>query len=423
MAYSELVKNFDRTRGYMRQFFVFGFKSRSDFRSASPRSYDDERRRVESWLGDYMKFRQERDGKKIFISMDSREIPSNPFYEAFRAKSFTPGDITFHFCVLDMLYEGKKLSVRQITDSLYNDYFPETDIKKLPDSSTVRKKLAEYEALGLLACETVSRRKFYFINKSSIKPEAWRDAINFYSEYSHLGVIGSYLRERLAGKDTIFGFKHHYFLHALDMQVLYNLLSAIHEKRCACITVPLRRSGTSRKLTVLPYKILISTQSGRGYLLAWHYQAGKPEIFRLDSIRAAAAGKVEKHFEKYTSWYDDFRKYQWGVSSPRNFIPQHIEMTVHVAPDEAFIIQRLEREKRGGTVEKTGSETYKYSADIYDCFEMIPWIRTFTGRILELKCSNKKIEAMFYEDLMMAGKLYGCEEAGSANMGTDGVAE
>lgn len=26
MAYSELVKNFDRTRGYMRQFFVFGFK-------------------------------------------------------------------------------------------------------------------------------------------------------------------------------------------------------------------------------------------------------------------------------------------------------------------------------------------------------------------------------------------------------------
>ena len=93
MAYSELVKNFDKTRGYMRQFFVFGFKSRTEFKSKSLRSYDDERRRVESWLGDYMKFRQEQDGKKIFMSMDSREIPSNPFYEAFKAKSFTPGDI------------------------------------------------------------------------------------------------------------------------------------------------------------------------------------------------------------------------------------------------------------------------------------------------------------------------------------------
>ena len=27
MAYSELIKNFDRIRDYMRQFYVYGFKS------------------------------------------------------------------------------------------------------------------------------------------------------------------------------------------------------------------------------------------------------------------------------------------------------------------------------------------------------------------------------------------------------------
>ena len=64
MAYSELIKNFERIRDYMREFYVYGFKSRDEFTKKSARSYDDERRRVESWLGDYMRFRQTADGKK-----------------------------------------------------------------------------------------------------------------------------------------------------------------------------------------------------------------------------------------------------------------------------------------------------------------------------------------------------------------------
>ena len=60
MAYSELIKNFERIRDYMREFYVYGFKSRDEFTQKSARSYDDERRRVESSLGDYMRFRADR---------------------------------------------------------------------------------------------------------------------------------------------------------------------------------------------------------------------------------------------------------------------------------------------------------------------------------------------------------------------------
>ena len=44
MAYSELVKNFNRIRDYMREFYVYGFNCRDEFRKKSARSYDDERR-------------------------------------------------------------------------------------------------------------------------------------------------------------------------------------------------------------------------------------------------------------------------------------------------------------------------------------------------------------------------------------------
>lgn len=78
MAYSELIKRFDRIRDYMRQFYVYGFKSRNEYTGKSARSYDNERRRVESWLGDFMRFRQTADGKTVFLSVDSRSIPGNP---------------------------------------------------------------------------------------------------------------------------------------------------------------------------------------------------------------------------------------------------------------------------------------------------------------------------------------------------------
>ena len=101
MPYSELVKNFERIRDYMRQFYVYGFKSRSEYDSKSARSYDNERRRIESWLGDYMSFRTTAEGKNVFISVDSRSAEQNPLYNAFRAKSFTDGSITLYFYILD----------------------------------------------------------------------------------------------------------------------------------------------------------------------------------------------------------------------------------------------------------------------------------------------------------------------------------
>lgn len=86
MAYSELIKNFKNIRGYMREFYVYGFKSREEYDAKSARSYDNERRRMESWLGDYMSFRQDAAGKQVFLSVDSRSIPHNPLYQPFSLK-------------------------------------------------------------------------------------------------------------------------------------------------------------------------------------------------------------------------------------------------------------------------------------------------------------------------------------------------
>jgi hypothetical protein len=104
----------------------------------------------------------------------------------------------------------------------------------------------------------------------------------------------------------------------------------------------------------------------------------------------------------------------WGVSTKRNKWGveklEHVDFTVTVGDDEAHIVRRLEREKRIGTVEKIDDHTYRFSADVYDVSEMVPWIRTFICRITEMHFDNRTLENQFKADLNAMYKMYGIGE-------------
>lgn len=141
MAYSELIKNFNKIRDYMRDFYVYGFKSRDDYTKKSARSYDDEKRRIESWLGNYMKFHQTVDGKNVFLSIDSRATKHNPLYKAWKTKSFTDGDITLHFILFDILFDPSiEMSFSEITDQIDERLSRFSELRMFAES-TVRKRL------------------------------------------------------------------------------------------------------------------------------------------------------------------------------------------------------------------------------------------------------------------------------------------
>lgn len=408
MAYSELVKNFERIRSYMREFYVYGFKSREEYGIKSVRSYDNERRRIESWLGDYMAFRRDASGKSVFLSVDSRRIPHNPLHKAFKAKSFTDKDITLHFYLMDLLADGGRLSFRELVERINDDYLSHFDGSFSLDESTVRKKLKEYEALGLLRSEKRGREVFYQgTGGKAVDLDAWADALAFFSEEDPLGVVGSFLLDKLERPSDAFRFKHHYILHALDSDILCDLLLAIDEQRAVELAMKSLRSGGDYRRTVCPLKIYVSTQSGRQYLLGYHYRGRCMSFFRLDAVKKVTAGNVEKQYGRYLEYQEKFDQHLWGVSTGPDHNLDHIEMTIRFDPGEAFIPQRLEREKRHGTVTLLDAQTCRFSADVYDASEMLPWLRTFTGRIVDLRCTSRYVVDMFREDLARMEALYG----------------
>lgn len=407
MAYSELIKKFDKIRAYMRDFYVYGFKSRVEYDLKSARSYDDERRRIESWLGDYMSFRQDASGKNVFLSVDSRRIPCNPLYKAFKAKSFTDKDITLHFYILDILADGAERSTKEIADRIGEDYLAHFDQSFSLDESTVRKKLKEYENLGLLCSEKRGRDVFYRRAEDALDLDSWKDALAFYSEADPLGVIGSCLMDKQDERSDRFRFKHHYILHALDSAVLCELLQAIDERRSVSLTIRNLRTGRDYQRVICPLKIYVSTQTGRQYLLGYHYHGRHMAFYRLDAIQEVTHGEVETQHEKYIGYWEKFDQHLWGVSVGAEYSMDHIEMTIHHGLGEEYILQRLEREKRHGRIEIIDDYTCKFVADVYDASEMLPWLRTFIGRIVDLQCSNAFVVKCFYEDLDRMNAMYG----------------
>lgn len=409
MAYSELIKSFDGIREYMRQFYVYGFKNRNEYSRKSARSYDNERRRIESWLGGYMGFRQSAGGKNVFLSVDSRTIPGNPLYHAFKAKSFTAGDVIFHFYVLDLLGDGSVCTAGQILDQLWDNYLCLFEKEWQPDLSTVRKKLKEYAQLGLLETRKQGRELLYSLPKDTVAVEGWADALAFFSEADPLGIIGSTVLDKLPRIPDRYRFKHHYILYALDAQILLQLLTAIGDGHRVMIRNQNPHSGNETEHKVCPLKIFTSTQGGRQYLLCWHYEARKLTFFRLDYIQSVKDLGMEENPEKIRQKLETFLPFCWGVSTGVSRNLEHLEMTVVYSEKEGHIPKRLEREKRNGKVEYLGEGVCRYSVDLYDAKEMLPWIRTFTGRITELKCSDESVVTRFYEDLEQMYSLYGGE--------------
>lgn len=410
MAYSELIKNFNKIRDYMRQFYVYGFRKREEYDKKSARSYDNERRRIESWLGDYMSFRQENSGKISFISVDSSEVRSNPLYNAFKAKSFTANDIVLNFCILDILQDGVKLGVAEITDRITEEYMSVFDIPKEFDEALVRNKLKEYADEGILIKSKDGRKMLYQRAEDSVDLDHWREAIEFFSEADPMGVIGSFLMDKMQSTADIFSFKHHYMLFALESDILCSLLEAIADDFTVDIAVNSRRKRKIMKYTVLPLHICMSTETGRMYLLGqerkyWHFN-----MYRMDRIESVERRAFAEDKELVARDAEDFVRHLWNTSSGYDHKLDHLEMVLHIEPREFFILQRLEREGKHGKVEKIGEDRYRFTIDVYDATEMQPWLRTFIGRIESLSCSNKVVEKVFYDDLEAMYAMYGGDE-------------
>lgn len=406
--YKELIKQFDKIRSYVRDFYIYGFKTREDFREKSSRTYDNHRRRMESWFSDYIRTDQNGHKKSVFLTLDSSRMTENPLYQAWKSKTFTDHDISLRFLLSDLLADGQFRSLETIADEIQEQY------QCLFDIQTIRRKLKFYEKEGIITRKKEGKQ--YLYGKISPLPyshpklfPALTLAVSFFQGAAPFGFIGSTILDFWNEKNKYFRFRSDYLVHTLEDEILLSILNAIEQKCQILITVKATKRRHTDTLTVTPLKILTSTQTGRRYVCVEQKNSRSLTSCRLDSIQSVKLLEPDNCYDAYMDSFEKVFPHVWGVSfgSYQKLKTEKISMEIQFdEKEEDFILTRLEREGRGGVLKRLEPGLYEYTRFCLDGAELLPWAKSFTGRVRSFRCSNSSVEKRFWDDMHILQSYY-----------------
>jgi len=437
MSYCCLIKDLNCIRDQIRELIVNAHKMRTDY-SANQRSYDTLVHRLKQWFNDDIIVEcTEARKKKYFITFDDN-TPHNPLFKIYKMHALrSNSSMSSYFVLMDIL-RNRTLSKNEILDAweerYHNIEFPikigegESCLRNQTEAgilsiSTLDRYLKKFERdYGIVKASKQRNKDLYSLYQPAFELERWRDAFDYYSEISPLGVVGSYLTDRLNRRDYTlqynsreanafndsnhpFVFNHHYREFALEYEVVETLLEAI--AKCKSVILHNSKLSSVRKAECVPLKLYVSARSGRQYVLACDCDGIQPRTYRIDRIQEVIISKKNTNYKVFRHWISEFEKHLWGVYLDDFGKTDHVEITFRIPSGEESTLRRLEAEKRCGQIVKIGDDKWRYIADVHCSEEMMPWIRSFMGYICSLKSSNTKLESNFKAEMAEIREMYG----------------
>lgn len=431
--FHEVIKKFNKIRIYLKDFLIYGYKRRDQFQKKSKRTYDDERRRICSYLGEFVRESYGKNGKQIFISMSTSMLLTNPLYRCYETKSFTSNDIQLHFYLLDQLQDEEEMDLVQISDSLVDHYGAEIDVQ------LVGRKLKEYSEMGIFFRRKENNRLLYSLaddifedfredyreskrdrgedlrEGSSEKMEKREELelfLGFYAMEPPLSLIGNYIQRSLQMRNEWFLFEHYFIGWTLEEEVLVSVLEAIHGRRVMEIKTFPNKNQEVSIYHAIPFFIMESVQNGRRYIAAYHEERGQYTAIRMDYIEQIQVRGTCEEYLKRKEEALQIRKKTWGASwngkEEKKLHTLRFEIW-YEEHRESNLYQKLKNESRNGQVTKKGHNRLEFFIQVWDPMELMPWVRTFMGRICELECSDPAFLKRFHSDLEKMNQMYETE--------------
>ncbi|MGX7265593.1 hypothetical protein ACWOEF_16475 [Enterococcus crotali] len=400
--FQELVKNSEILRRYARDFYIYGFKDREEFTYGSTRSYDNERRRIESLFSEFIETDYNQGKKTLRLSIDGHRRSENPFQRLWKSKSFTKNDIFLHFVLLDIFTDQKKCTITELVELIDKDYLSVFQDDYMLDSLTIRKKVKEYVSLGILQESKQGKTLYYQQQPRMLLSENVIQAIQFYKEVFPVGIIGEHLLAREPKiQASPYVFKHTFFHQTFDAEVTLLLLQAIHQQREVCF-----QTYKQQEVQFLPLKIYSSCESGRQHLVG--KLKGKKRLYsiRLHTISHVKLKAVNPQTLKYQEQLLKQKEMVWNAAIA-NRPTQELKVFFLIDEEqEMYLIRRLEKEKRQGDIIRLEKNRYLFQIKLADMVAITPFLRTFFGRIEKIQCTNRLWEKHFWEDYQKMCSLY-----------------
>ena len=389
-------------REILQQIFIFGCYDRTQGASKlslSQSKYDKALQYLRYFWSDksnqdvVAKFRLNR---FVFEGYDNNE---NYLWRSYSVKAFSPQDLNLYVFLLYILDENNCKSVENIRSNIDDVAFAKFDeghnltyqmlqtrLKDMADCGLVEFKRApkiEYrlskDVLGKLTSEELFRlHQLLFL---------WRDFLPLSSlGYNIQALVASEI-EFIRGEALLpvhLKAEDIFLQNVLNDEIFYQLTIAIQEQR----VISMKFFDGEEILNVVPLKIVWDRLYGRQYL----FGASKDKISfirRLDRIK-----KLSLHKKRFlTKDYVDCEKFLeniWCASlCDSHMSKKKVEIDFNIEKhSEHHIFKRLRSEKGFGHIEEINAHHLLFSVEVFDPYELIPWIRSF-GRYAQVRPSKE----------------------------------
>ena len=213
-------------------------------------------------------------------------------------------------------------------------------------------------------------------------------AITFYSEYSPLGIVGSFIMDEHDITNRAFVFKNHHIQKALDSNVLYDLLEAIEGKTCITIYSEQNSRSVPIQTNIIPIKIFVRAGEGRHFLYMYDLTESRYKTSRLDNIFYVESITDENqiHIETEPIIQEGISRLQyiWGSILGNT----KCRISINFINDEDFMIGNLNRECRNGNTKLLDNGEIQFTTEIFHSIDMVPWILGYAGKISHIEASK-----------------------------------
>ncbi len=281
-------------------------------------------------------------------------------------------------------------------------------------------KMNELVDLGIITAKKEEQRVKYALsdifltdilgNDESFNTR-FADMVSFFSQTSMLGVIGSYILNRLPErKNDFIYYKHNYLKRALNDYNNIDLLYAIENKYWTVIEY--RNASMNdleyQRLVCFPIEIRESVNDGRQYLIYYHPIYRSVSAVRIEFIDSITIGTMpaDENFEQDIERARILIKHTWGTAF-NNFaegnlkeplVPRKLRIVIKYDESEGFIRARVRRElRRIASFEEIMLDGHgrciEITADVANHYEMLQWLRSYTRRIVSAEIDGEPLDS------------------------------
>lgn len=401
---NKAIGSFDIIRKLVRNLYLEGFNNYLETESLgkSSRAFTNNLNSIRTFLDERFLSAKTNTKKKSnpVISFNTRDETENPLFALWKTENSIATNLSFDFAIMDILDDNPEgigwFSLSSDSDSNKHDGLLSNYVSKGIDKKGVKSKLEKLADAGVIQFFDNGKkiRKTDTRNlKKLLSSKEVKQAIQFASETSPLGVIGSYILDNLKtiNNDTFetpIHYKHHFIFNSIDYEIMFILMEAITHKHI--VEIETERNGLR---IIVPLKIFISTQTGRTYIIFWDTKANHFFSENLELILTAKETESCSNYDELKSRLLQLEPNMWGVSFKKEGSTslEHVRFVIeyHDYPknnEKTYIPARIQREALAGKVKEIDDEHSEFIADLLDANEIRPWIRSFYGRITEIEC-------------------------------------